>query len=184
MTRVAILARSPILRAGMVALVTEDPALQLVASPSEADVILDTAADYAPPDPQDPPLVLISEAAGGDFTSRALRAGIRAVLPPDATPEEIRAALRAAAAGLVVLRPADVELAPPSPALEETALSPRELEILRLLAEGMANKTIAWKLGISEHTVKFHVASILSRLHAATRTEAVTIGVRRGLIML
>jgi DNA-binding NarL/FixJ family response regulator len=58
------------------------------------------------------------------------------------------------------------------------------LEILRMLAEGMANKTIEWKLGISEHTVKFHVAAILNRLNAASRTEAVTIGIRRGLIML
>ena len=53
-----------------------------------------------------------------------------------------------------------------------------------MMAEGAANKTIAWKLGISDHTVKFHVASILGKLHAASRTEAVTMGVRKGLILL
>jgi hypothetical protein len=52
------------------------------------------------------------------------------------------------------------------------------------VAEGAANKTIAWKLGISEHTVKFHVASILTKLNAASRTEAVAIGIRRGLVLL
>jgi DNA-binding NarL/FixJ family response regulator len=64
------------------------------------------------------------------------------------------------------------------------ALTPRELEVFAMLAEGVGNKTIAWKLGISEHTVKFHVASIMSKLHATSRTEAVAIGIRRGLIML
>jgi two-component system, NarL family, response regulator YdfI len=52
------------------------------------------------------------------------------------------------------------------------------------MAEGEANKTIAWKLGISEHTAKFHVASILGKLNAASRAEAVAIGIRRGLILL
>ena len=53
-----------------------------------------------------------------------------------------------------------------------------------MLAEGAANKTIAWKLAISEHTVKFHVASILAKLGASTRTEAVTVGIRKGLVLL
>ena len=53
-----------------------------------------------------------------------------------------------------------------------------------MIAEGSGNKAIAWKLGISEHTVKFHVASIMSKLNATSRTEAVAIGIRRGLIML
>ena len=53
-----------------------------------------------------------------------------------------------------------------------------------MMAEGAANKNIAWKLGISEHTVKFHVASILGKLNAASRTEAVTTGIRKGLILI
>ena len=60
----------------------------------------------------------------------------------------------------------------------------RELEVLRMLADGAANKTIAWKLEISEHTVKFHVAQILAKLNAGTRTEAVTVGIRKGLILV
>ena len=63
-------------------------------------------------------------------------------------------------------------------------LTPREVEVLRMLAEGDANKAIAWKLGISEHTVKFHVSSIMSKLGAASRTEAVATGIRQGLVML
>ena len=64
------------------------------------------------------------------------------------------------------------------------ALTPREIEVLGLLADGASNKLIAHKLGISDHTVKFHVTSILSKLNAGTRTEAVTLGIRMGLVYL
>lgn len=70
------------------------------------------------------------------------------------------------------------------PKLPTVALTPREIEVLRLLADGASNKIVAHKLGISDHTVKFHVASILSKLNAGTRTEAVTLGVRMGLVYL
>ena len=63
-------------------------------------------------------------------------------------------------------------------------LTPRELEVLRMMADGAANKEIAWKLAISEHTVKFHVASVMGKLNASSRTEAVTRGLRRGLILM
>jgi DNA-binding NarL/FixJ family response regulator len=69
-----------------------------------------------------------------------------------------------------------VELAEP--------LTPRESEVLQMLASGFANKTIAARLKISEHTVKFHVASILGKLGAGSRTEAVSLGIRRGLVLL
>jgi len=65
-----------------------------------------------------------------------------------------------------------------------SVLTPREIEVLGLLADGASNKIIAHKLGISDHTVKFHVASILSKLNAGTRTEAVTLGIRMGLVYL
>ena len=61
-------------------------------------------------------------------------------------------------------------------------ITSRETEVLRMLAEGLANKEIGARLGISEHTVKFHISSILDKLGASTRTEAVTLGIRRGLI--
>ena len=63
-------------------------------------------------------------------------------------------------------------------------LTPREGEVLRLLADGLGNKDIAVKLGISEHTIKFHIHSLLGKLGAASRTEAVTRGLRSGLIEL
>jgi len=70
------------------------------------------------------------------------------------------------------------------PKLPQVALTPREIEVLRLMADGASNKIIAHKLGISDHTAKFHVTSILSKLNAGSRTEAVTLGVRMGLVYL
>jgi len=64
------------------------------------------------------------------------------------------------------------------------ALTPRELEVLEVLAEGLSNKAIAARLGITEHTVKFHVSAIFAKLGAENRTDAVRRGVRRGLITL
>jgi len=92
-------------------------------------------------------------------------------------------------AGLVVLHPTAVIARPIAAARsrkvsERTGLTPRELEILEMMAEGMSNRRIAARLGISGYTVKFHVASVLGKLGAATRTEAVTLGVRHGLISL
>lgn len=193
MIRVAVAARSAVARAGLEALLSGDPQLEIVERlpglagivAVEADVVLASGTEMAG---TGPPLVLLVEEADPEFTAGALRAGARAVLSPETPAEEVRAAVYAAAAGLVALRPADLEMLLPAPVLEEDRggqpLSPRELEILRMLAEGMANKTIAWKLGISEHTVKFHVASILNRLNATSRTEAVTLGIRRGLILI
>ena len=101
-------------------------------------------------------------------------------------------AVRAASLGFVAVGP-DVARLPPLdpqpsfPALDAAAidaLSDREREVLGLLAEGLANKRIAQALQISEHTVKFHVSAILSKLGAASRTEAVTLAARRGLLAL
>ena len=89
----------------------------------------------------------------------------------------------------IAVRLFSAEAARPPAALLDTAeggeeLTPREVEVLSLLSEGIPNKTIARRLGISEHTVKFHVGSVLSKLGASSRTEAVTIAARRGLILL
>ncbi len=113
-------------------------------------------------------------------------------LPADnPSPAQLVAALEAAAAGLVVIHPAGVDsVAPPvaaaSQPLAELAepLTPRENEVLQMLAGGLANKEIAARLAISEHTVKFHVASILGKLGAGSRTEAVALGIRRGIVLL
>ena len=133
-------------------------------------------------------VVLLSSDPVGAWTAQARRLGVRAVLRDDATAEELRAAIDAARAGLVVLHPdtlkGSAEARPAESRGSAAALTPRELEILEMMAEGMSNRTIAGRLGISSQTVKFHVASILAKLGAASRTEAVTFGVRHGLIAL
>jgi DNA-binding CsgD family transcriptional regulator len=133
----------------------------------------------------------LADAAGrvvGINTAIVNGLGVRALLPHDASPAEIVAAIEAAAAGLAVIDPGELESlvaeSPAQPAADPGPLTARELEVLRLLADGVANKNIAWQLQISEHTVKFHVAQILAKLNAGTRTEAVTQGIRRGLILL
>jgi NarL family two-component system response regulator YdfI len=112
----------------------------------------------------------------------------RAILSRDASPEEIVAAVVAVAAGLVAVQPqtlahATAGFEAPN-RVRADALSTREIEVLAQLARGAANKKIAGALGISEHTVKFHIASIFAKLGASSRTQAVTQGVRLGLIML
>jgi DNA-binding NarL/FixJ family response regulator len=137
-----------------------------------------------------PAIVLLTGETQPAWTTEALRLGVRGLLPRDASAVEILAAVEAAASGMAVLDPRELESllagsAVPAQANGETpVLTARELEVLRMMAEGAANKTIAWKLSISEHTAKFHVASILTKLNASTRTEAVTMGIRRGLILL
>jgi DNA-binding NarL/FixJ family response regulator len=126
--------------------------------------------------------------------------GVRAVLPSWSTDDEIRATIEAVAAGLNVIHSdalneligegnERVNLIPEYSSRELPdspiqPLSPRESEILNLLADGLANKEIAWRLKISEHTVKSHLTSIFNKLDASTRAEAVAIGARRGLIIL
>ncbi len=89
-------------------------------------------------------------------------------------------ALQSAAAGLVVHEAQASSIPPPT----DDVLTPRELEVIALMAQGLPNKLIAYKLGVTLHTAKFHVAQILAKLGAASRTEAVTSGARRGLIAL
>jgi DNA-binding NarL/FixJ family response regulator len=137
-------------------------------------------------------IVVLADDLQGPWVAQALRSGVRAVLPSQATPGEIVAAVEAAAAGLLVLHPDasdTVQSAPPPvmralPLSTHQALTAREIEVLSMMAEGLGNKSIAARLGISEHTVKFHIASIFTKLKATSRTEAVTLGIRQGLILL
>jgi NarL family two-component system response regulator YdfI len=133
-------------------------------------------------------VLLLAADPSAAWTAQARRSGVRAVLRSDSTAEELAAAIAAARAGLVVLHPEALKGARQARAAESrggpAALTPREHEILEMIAEGMSNRTIANRLRISSQTVKFHVASILAKLGAASRTEAVTFGVRQGLIAL
>ena len=199
MIRVLIAARSAMTRAGLETLVASAPGLQLAGSYPDAaaaealhpDVLLAEGAleDLPPLAARAPAIVLLSSEAQPAFTHEAFKLGVRAVLARDASPDAILAAVEAAAGGLAVIEPGELEplLAASVPApvsIAAAALTARELDVLRLVAEGDANKEIAWKLGISEHTAKFHVASILGKLSAGSRTEAVTIGIRRGLVLI
>jgi DNA-binding NarL/FixJ family response regulator len=135
--------------------------------------------------------VVLSDEPG--MAAQLARAGLRgwACLARDADPEQLDLAVRAAEAGLVLLdlpvattsltQPAAVALAGGGAAEPLTA---RELQVLQLVAQGLPNKGIARRLGISENTAKFHVASLCGKLGASSRTEAVTLAARRGLILL
>ena len=137
-------------------------------------------------------IVLLVDDANTERDLDALRNGVRAVLPRNMSPGGIVAAVEAVGVGLAVLLPEGLDNLlrestavhrAVSPPLVE-ALTPREIEVLGMMVEGWGNKEISTRLGISEHTVKFHVASIMGKLNASSRTEAVTSGIRHGLIML
>jgi DNA-binding NarL/FixJ family response regulator len=129
------------------------------------------------------PVVLLSPEPDPGLFLWVRRAGIGGLLQATASSEQIVQAIKSVAAGLTVVDPAFV----PSSSEDESFaehLTPREAEVLRLLADGLGNKDIAQRLSISEHTIKFHIRSILGKLGAASRTEAVTRGLRSGLIEL
>jgi DNA-binding NarL/FixJ family response regulator len=134
-----------------------------------------------------PTLLLVDDPHSG-VALAALRAGAAGVLARSADADELLAAVAAIRAGLVVLDPAVRDAPAPvgraGVTLAAEPLTEREREVLGMLARGLSNRRIAERLAISENTVKAHVAAILAKLGAATRTEAVTLGVRLGLVML
>jgi NarL family two-component system response regulator YdfI len=167
--------------------------------PEDADVFLIDAANEPLEELQidlresgllrDAQVVLLAEAPSLVAVNQAIRAGVRGILPPDVDAEQLVKALEAVGQGLVVLHPREIqaERAPRTAgdSLEAVeSLTPREREVLQMLARGLGNKEIATRLKISEHTAKFHVASILGKLGASTRTEAVSVALRMGLILL
>jgi DNA-binding NarL/FixJ family response regulator len=181
--RVWIETSSTILRSGFAALLESGAGLEPADSASDADVILrETFEQIAS---SGTPVVVLTDVPP---TSALLRSSVRAVLPRHAPSEQIVAALHAAATGLIAL-PFESSAAMPA-VLHATqdptqeVLTPRELETLEMMSEGLSNKQIAYRLGISDHTAKFHVNSIFAKLEAGTRTEAVMRGIRLGLVKL
>ena len=198
MTRIVIAAPSAVVRAGLEALLSATPGWEVAGSFADAshvdslrpDVLV-AALPVSSLPAGAPAVVLLTSEGQPEWTAEALRSGVRALLPRDAPAAAILAAVEAAANGLAVIDPQELEglLGSQGPVLDAaetggTPLTPRELEVLRMMADGAANKEIAWKLAISEHTVKFHVASVMGKLNASSRTEAVTRGLRRGLILM
>ena len=206
--RVAVLATAAALRAGLAALLV-DAGLDMAARFSHLEEIPAGQVDYSvlvwAPDPAElrelnaslrslPETgLLMLVRVPDDFRRIAAAIGARpwGLLPLEAGPEELLAAVRALADGLTVADPTLLAQSlmaagdrlgessqPPEP------LTPREAEVLQRLAEGLTNKQIAYALGISEHTAKFHISSIYSKLGVMNRAEAVQVGVRYGLIVV
>jgi two-component system, NarL family, nitrate/nitrite response regulator NarL len=207
--RILVVASDPLARSGLAALlvesgsevagqVTSDEDLVEQASIFRPDVILwDLGWDFGDgtsyqlerlaelSESGSPTVVLLPHRAD---PRPAWDAGARCILFRDATPAQLRVALWAALQGLVVL---DRELSPDIVSARDVnstglieELTPREVEVLQLLADGLTNRAIGQKLGISEHTVKFHVNAILGKLQAQSRTEAVVRAARLGLLLL
>jgi two-component system, NarL family, response regulator YdfI len=210
--RVVIGASSAVIRATLASVLTRNPAFQLIGSFSveeafaqledlQPDVVLldlsspaDEATSIVPESRGEllsAALVILTDDVEMFLAADFLRSGVRAILPRQAKPEEIYAAIQASVAGLVAIHPdaldsllpTDVEKLSEIGSSDEI-LTPREIQVLRMIAEGLGNKEIASKLRISDHTVKFHISSTFAKLGASNRAEAVTLGIRHGLIMV
>lgn len=205
-----VIAPALAVRLGLRALLSTDQGIEVIgeaavllgfdALPSSADVLVIAAGSGYAPDFQS---ILTGSASAGilllvedplpvGWERPRLHGHAWGLLPLDSSVEELTAAVRAISEGLFVGAPALIETLLESrrqssgddaePLVDP--LTDREIQVLQLLAQGLANKQIAAALGISEHTVKFHVSGIYTRLGAASRTEAVRLGVRQGLIVL
>lgn len=212
LTRVLVIASSLAARVGLETILREDPRFAVVGEGSRAgdaaqlvrrfhpDVLVMESAEpsaalklqAAVQGMGAPAVVLMTGTLGRSELRRVLQSGVRAVLSRDVAPAELVAAIESVSNGLAVITTEDLETLLPTssevPVGDELAvgepLTSRETEVLSMLAEGAGNKEIAARMKISEHTVKFHVSSILAKLGAATRTEAVSRGYREGLIVI
>jgi two-component system nitrate/nitrite response regulator NarL len=207
--RVLIVANDPLARAGLAALLDDHTDYEIVGQISEASSAADDLDIYgsdvilwdlgwAVSSEQTSTLLPTAEAvivglAPNDSmdVSHLFEAGLRGLLRRDATPEQLASGLQAAAAGLLTVDEAFFPLLSPSRSIDgsdgltlKEDLTPREQEVLELLAEGLSNRAIAQALSISEHTVKFHDTAIMGKLEAQSRTDAVVRATRLGLIFL
>jgi DNA-binding NarL/FixJ family response regulator len=175
--RVLLRAGDPVRRQGLAAMV--EGAGHLVVTDAPDVVLCDLARDAAPPAEAEAPVVVLS--------GHAMRGGQPAgVLPREVGAAQLDPALRAAAAGLLVRAPGGSSRDGFRPAGDEAGplLTPREAEILTRVGQGMSNKAVARALGISVHTVKFHLEALFAKLEATSRAEAVAKGLRGGVIEL
>jgi DNA-binding NarL/FixJ family response regulator len=209
--RVLLVGEDPLARSGLALLLGKEPGIAIAgerpAEPAADDLQAEMAAAGADltlwdlgPDPDSDlaalalaaresgaPILALLEPGSGERAYAALAEGARGAIARNTPPARIAAALLAIASGLLVL---DQPPTAPAPHVARTAeimaepLTPREQEVLRLLAEGLATKQIASRLGMSEHTAKSHVNAILQKLGAESRTEAVVRAARLGLIAI
>jgi DNA-binding NarL/FixJ family response regulator len=209
--RILLVGDDPLARSGLAALLDSETGITIVtqSAPGEdaaaalaqhdPDVILwdlgprpEGALEF-PGTPGEDGAPVLALVPGEGPAAEALATGARGILYRDASPARLAAALGAVARGLTVLDEGLAEIflevqASASPVSESEApvepLTPREIEVLQLLAQGLSNKLIGRSLGISEHTAKFHVNAILGKLGAQGRTDAVVRAARLGLVLL
>jgi two-component system, NarL family, response regulator YdfI len=211
MVAIAIFSNDPVLRRSLEQLLRQDPAVTVVGVADDPSAVLrlieqnhvDAVLADAPPRDQlsdwrlrhdQIAFVVLVDGSDPEDGIEALHAGAGAILPRTAGRDEIAAAIKAVASGLAILPRELVAalldgamLAHELPDGRDGAgarLTPRELEVLAAMADGASNKAIARRLDISFHTAKFHVAAILAKLDADSRTEAVTRAAQLGLVML
>lgn len=204
--RVLVVADDPLARAGLAAMLASQHGLTVVGQVPAGPELPERLATYRPEamvwdlgwesasslellnDLRDAAVPIVALLLDDARVREAWAAGARGLLLRDSDGPTLAMALRAVARGLTVLAPELAGALRPShnagtvPTTEE--LTPREQEVLRLLAQGLPNKAIAQRLGVTEHTVKFHLNAILGKLGAQSRTEAVVLAARLGLIPL
>ena len=194
----AVIADSAVIRRGLTEILNGTGDLQVVASapltggqlvePEGVDLVVHDVPDRASAElllsqrpAQAPALVLVAEP---EHARALVRGGIRGAIARESSSEQVAAASVAVAAGLHVFDRATWSAWSAPPAGDGPALTPRERSVLELVAAGLSNRAIAEELGVSEHTVKFHVRSLLDKLGAETRADAVARAARRGVLTL
>lgn len=203
-TRVLVADDHMVVRMGLVAVISQEPDLEVVAEAANGQQAIELARVHRPdvvlmdlrmpglPGDQviaaivaDAPatrVIVVTIHKGDEAAYQALRAGAHGYLLKDVPTDEIVAAIRAVRAGGRVIPPAIAEQL--AQRLTRVSLSPRETEVLKLIAEGRSNKEVAYLLGISEATAEKHMSSLMAKLGARDRTHAVRLGIERGIIDL
>lgn len=206
---IMVIAASPERRAALAAMATQAAHARITSSPGislertfqvaadlilvdvETDALSSAVLRMAEALPGGTGIITLADNPDSDWVTAALRAGVNAILARDVTQDELRLAILAAEAGLLLLHPSSAQnlgrqslTRTHDSSLPGEALTVREQQVLNLVSEGLANKEIAVRLNISEHTVKFHLSAILGKLGAASRTEAVSQGIRKGYVAI
>ena len=180
MVNIAIMSPSADRRDWLLHAIGEEPANRVVGAaatfPFLRSMIAEASADIAVIDLQ-------RNVESGDIRDWVAEIAdlVPIIVPGDASSEQIIQAIKSVGSGLMIF---DGDLFHPKDSSLPEPLTPRETEVLDLLADGLGNREIAARLNISEHTIKFHIRSILGKLGASSRTEAVSRGLRSGLIEL
>lgn len=204
--RVAVVSEDPLARAGLGALVAEPDGVEVVAQGDDlasvlrrAELAVDVllvdgevsvgASERGEAAGEGSVVPVVAMVRDGAEARAALSHGARGVVRREASARVLRAVVRAVCDGLIALDPSlgepwSSEIERAGASARSDALTPREAEVLQLLAEGLANKEIAARLGISDHTVKFHLNALMAKLGVQSRTEAVVRAARLGWLLL